>query len=181
MYCVTVKLRYTSSHHWVMCCSLGGWHSYETVCLAFCFLLIFCVVLISVDLDFYWSLPQHSRFFGWDCLYIVTVLWWYLICYSPSSSKKSLVSVFSAIEIEELKRKTKQKSLTCWMSEDITCLNITFPLCCSLLTPSQHMCMNTDIYTEVHTCLCTCKHAYLPTHIHAHIFCRRRWTFCCSL
>ena len=35
------------------------------------------------------------------------------------------------------------------MSEDTACLNIVYPLCCSLLTPSQHVCLNADAYTEV--------------------------------
>ena len=53
------------------------------------------------------------------------------------------------------------------MSEDTACLNIVYPLCCSLLTPSQHVCLNADAYTEVYMCACTCGPINQPTNTHA--------------
>ena len=53
------------------------------------------------------------------------------------------------------------------MFEDTACLNIVYSLCCSLLTPSQHVCLYADMYTEVYMCPCTCGPINQPTNTHA--------------
>lgn len=153
MYCVTVNLHCTPSHHPVIKQQFWRWHS-KKLCTwpsAFCsfFGVNFCWF------EFTEVCLSTVGFFCWNCLYIVTVLWWHLICYSPSSFKKSCACVhfYRNRRISWQKQKTKQKLLCaeCWKTLHAW---TSYSLCCSLLTPSQHMCLN-----EICTQKCICVHA----------------------
>lgn len=163
-----MNLYYTPSHHPVTHCNLGGdipmklctWPS------VFCsfFGVNFCWFEFLLKSASAQRVLLLKLFIHCDSLMIASDL-----LFSQFLWKKS-ASVFSSIEIEEFldkNRKQNKKPLMCWMSEDITCLNVVCPLCGSLLTPSQHGCLNADTYTEVCMFPCTCGPINQPTNTHA--------------